>query len=342
MDASIVIPTYNRAPKLGNLLRCLQRQQGGAVFEVMVCDDGSSDGTRAVAKAAATGLDLQYFHQPDLGFRAGQARNMGIAAARGEIVIFLDDDTLPAPDFVASHLRAHRDAGVPAVVIGLRHRAARLDAPPASVADIARHEPDCRVKQIGARGETLDLVHPAWRLLYSCNFSVPRAVPELRFSEAFEGWGMEDHEIGYRLLRAGLPLVLAPDAPVLHIDDPVPRDPFLAEARAGAGHYDSYVVNLLRLHALHGADPEIAAFVREQLRWLWFDHASGHWFHGARPRVLWQFIATARELERLAGNVGIDAKGLKFGRLFAIMRHLGRHRGDAPDTAGPAVRPRKA
>jgi glycosyltransferase involved in cell wall biosynthesis len=324
MDAAIVIPTYNRAPKLANLLRCLERQDGAASFEVMVCDDGSSDDTRAVAEAAAAALDLHYFHQPDLGFRAGQARNMGIAAARGEIVIFLDDDTLPAPDFVASHVRAHREAGVPAVAIGMRHRADRLDALPANVADISRHEPDGRVKQIGPRGETLDRVHPAWRLLYSCNFSAPRTSPELRFSETFEGWGMEDHEIGYRLLRAGLRLVMVPGAPVLHIDDPVPRDPFLAESRNVTGHFDSYVHNLLRLQAMHGADAEIDTFVREQLRWLWFDQAKGHWFHGGRPRVLWQFVATAVELERVAVSAGVTAKGLKFGVFFSNLINLGR------------------
>jgi glycosyltransferase involved in cell wall biosynthesis len=327
MDASIVIPTYNRAPKLGNLLRCLERQRGVASFEVLVCDDGSSDNTRAVAEAAAATLDVRYFHQPDLGFRAGQARNMGIAAARGDIVIFLDDDTLPAPDFVASHLHAHRDAGVPAVAIGMRHRAARLEALPDCVADVACHEPDGRVRQIGPRGETLQQVRPAWRLLYSCNFSVPRATPELRFSEAFEGWGMEDHEIGYRLLRSGLRLVVAPDAPVLHIDDPVPRDPFLAESRKTAACFDSYVLNLLRLQALHGADPEIATFVHDQFRWLWFDHATGHWFHGGRPRVLGLLVGTARELERVARAVGISAKGLKFGRLLPFLRYLGRDRG---------------
>jgi len=336
MDASIVIPTYNRAPKLANLLRCLAHQRGAMSFEVLVCDDGSSDGTRAVAHAATAGLDVRYFHQPDLGFRAGQARNMGIAAARGEIVIFLDDDTLPAPDFVASHLRAHREAGVPAVVIGLRHRAARLDALPVDVADITRHEPDGRIREIGQRGETLDRVQPAWRLLYSCNFSAPRGTPELHFSEAFEGWGMEDHEIGYRLLRAGLRLVMAPDAPVLHIDDPVPRDPFLAESRNGAAHYDSYLLNLMRLQAQHGADPEISGFVREQLRWLWFDSATGHWFHGGRPRVLGLFVATARELERVARCVGVSAKGLKFGRFLPVLRYMG---GDW--TKSPASSPRR-
>lgn len=330
MDASIVIPTYNRAAKLENLLRCLERQRGVPAFEVLVCDDGSSDDTRAVAESAAGRIDLRYLHQPDLGFRAGQARNMGISAARGEIVIFLDDDTLPAPDFVAAHLRAHRQStarpGSPAVVIGLRYRAEALTEPPGSIADIIRHEPDGRIREIGPRGEQLHRVHPAWRMLYSCNFSAPRATPELHFHEAFEGWGIEDHEIGYRLLRAGLHLVLAPDAPVLHIDDPVPRDPFLAEARKTEVRFDSYLLNLLRLQTLHGADPEIATFVREQLRWLWFDEARGAWFHGSRPRFLGLLVRTATELDRLARGLGISARGLKFGWLLPAMLYWGRKR----------------
>src|SRR5262249_4130674 len=111
MKATVVIPTYNRASRLGDLLRCLTNQ-GEALARVVVCDDGSSDGTAEVVRSFADRLPVVYAHQENRGFRAGQARNLGIARAVGEVIVFVDDDVLVAPDFVASHVAAHAGASV--------------------------------------------------------------------------------------------------------------------------------------------------------------------------------------------------------------------------------------
>ncbi len=276
MQATVVIPTYRRSARLKQLLACLttQKGEGGApvLKQVIVCDDGSPDDTRQVAESFADRLPLLYRHQPDLGFRAGQARNMGIAEATGDVIVFVDDDVIFADDFVLEHLRAHAAQPVPSIVIGYRHRAYEAPVGQPTLPEIARGEPDDRVAVLGSDGTPVRDHPRAWVYVYSCNFSVRRpgdaARSELRFHEGFSGWGMEDIELGYRLhRRAQMPIVAAARARVLHVEDPAPRDPFRCEERVLPPSYDSYVRNAVYFMDLHPEDHDLAAWVRSDLRW---------------------------------------------------------------------------
>jgi glycosyltransferase involved in cell wall biosynthesis len=103
-SATVVVPTRNRRDRLDRMLAAVLEQEGD--FEVVVvldgCDDGSEDvvarhagGTRPVRSVATTGVGLV------------DARREGARAARGEVVVFLDDDVLPEPGLVAGHARRH-------------------------------------------------------------------------------------------------------------------------------------------------------------------------------------------------------------------------------------------
>jgi glycosyltransferase involved in cell wall biosynthesis len=107
---SVVIPTYRR-PEL--LVRCLaavlsQRIDAGA-YEIIVVDDGHDDATQAaVAALAPTGADapaLRYL-RPGAGRGPAVARNCGWHAARGALIAFTDDDTVPDRDWLANGERA--------------------------------------------------------------------------------------------------------------------------------------------------------------------------------------------------------------------------------------------
>jgi len=87
---SIIIPTYNRADKLRRALESV-RQQTFNNFEVIVCDDGSTDNTEQVAKDFSSSLNLRYIHEENWGGPA-RPRNNGIKLARGEWICFLDAD----------------------------------------------------------------------------------------------------------------------------------------------------------------------------------------------------------------------------------------------------------
>lgn len=292
MKATVVIPTYERSHRVRQLLACLIDQE--ALAEVIVCDDGSHDDTRAVATSFADRLPLAYCHQEDLGFRAGQARNLGIRRAKGDVVIFVDDDVLVAPDFVREHVRAHEGLGEPAIVIGYRHRAFEPPLLQPTFEDIARGEPDDRVAVLGMDGTPVRDHPRPWVYVYSCNFSVRRGVPELWFGEGFHGWGMEDIELGYRLHKRGMPIVAAPRARVLHVEDPAPRDPFRCEERSIAPRYDTYVRNAVYFMDLHPEDRDVEAWVRSDIRWFVRD-ADGHWVKNGHSNDVDAVISGCRE-----------------------------------------------
>jgi len=107
-DISVIVPTYNRAPLLGDGLASLLAQEGVAL-EVVVVDDGSTDGTAALL-GAWRDPRLRVLVRPHAGIAA--ARNAGVAAARGPFIAFHDSDDLALPGRLAlpvGYLRAHAE-----------------------------------------------------------------------------------------------------------------------------------------------------------------------------------------------------------------------------------------
>ncbi len=102
---SVVIPTYNRRDLLLEAIRSVLEQTYGN-REVIVVDDGSTDGTEEALRPFAG--RIRYLPKQNGG--ASSARNLGIREARGELVAFLDSDDLWEPRFLevtAGHLRLH-------------------------------------------------------------------------------------------------------------------------------------------------------------------------------------------------------------------------------------------
>lgn len=93
MFVSVIIPVYNGARFIEMALRSVQRQSYPA-SEIIVVDDGSTDGTAAAI--AHSGVAVRYLYQQNAG--AQYARNVGLAMARGELITFLDADDLWSPD----------------------------------------------------------------------------------------------------------------------------------------------------------------------------------------------------------------------------------------------------
>lgn len=304
--ATVVIPTYKRSQRLAALLSCLEHQRdargasalGSGLARVVVCDDGSPDDTAEVARRFESRLPLVYRRQDDLGFRAGQARNLGIESALGDVVVFVDDDVVTSPHFVHAHLEAHEQGlaqGRPRLVIGFRHRSESAPSGPPGLEEIREGELDDRVAVIGPEGETVTAHPRPWMFVYSCNFSVPLRASELGFDEGFVGWGLEDIDAGYRLWRSGLTLHAAPRARVLHIEDPAPRDPFRCEERALPPTYDSYVRNAVYFMDKHPDDADVRDWVTRDLRWYVRDEARGAWVKNGYANDVERVIAHCRE-----------------------------------------------
>jgi len=108
MRVSVIIRSKDEADRLRLTLHSLACQTRRA--EVVVVNDGSRDHTAGVLDSARFFLPLTVIHHETPHGRSGAA-NVGVAAASGDIVIFLDGDTLAGPDFVARHVEAHSARG---------------------------------------------------------------------------------------------------------------------------------------------------------------------------------------------------------------------------------------
>lgn len=236
--ASVIIPTYNRREMLEWTLLSLANQAAGTPdFEVLVCDDGSSDDTKPAALAFKGRLNLRYYFQEDRGYRVASARNLGIAAALGKICIFLDCGVVACKEFVRAHLEAHASAKRPAAVIGYVHGFDEKDSeghtllsildpldPESSINRMKGGFPDMRESYYRKCGNELGRLPAPWVYFWTCNVSASRVEIERagRFDETFQSWGMEDLDLGYRLHLLGLEFHVAWKAEAIHC--PHPRD----------------------------------------------------------------------------------------------------------------------
>lgn len=101
IKVSVVIPTFNRA---GHILSCLnafeKQSYNREFFEVIVVNDGSTDGTEKILKSfkSKTPINFDFISQPNRGVSA--ARNLGIKHSRGDYIAFTDDDCIVPDDWV--------------------------------------------------------------------------------------------------------------------------------------------------------------------------------------------------------------------------------------------------
>ena len=117
MTFSVVIPTFRRTDTLFSVLDALGSQTDPPVFEVVVVDDGSGDDTLARLRSYRPGYPFRFFSQDNGG--PASARNRGVREARGPIVLFLGDDTVPEPTLLSIHAGTHAEKrDQPVAVLG--------------------------------------------------------------------------------------------------------------------------------------------------------------------------------------------------------------------------------
>jgi glycosyltransferase involved in cell wall biosynthesis len=210
---SIIIPTFNRRDLLLKALAGYDRQTAhGDILEILVIDDGSTDATpAAVAKYAETSrLAVRCLVNPKKG--QASARNQGIRAACGSLILLADDDIVPAPNLVSEHvgwLRQHSADNF--AVLGHVNWAPEIHPTPF-------------MEWLGTDGVLFGFrrlspgeeVGPHY--FYSCNISFKRdfLIREGMFDENFRAYGYEDIELGYRLISKGLRVLYNPAAIGFH------------------------------------------------------------------------------------------------------------------------------
>lgn len=107
MRISVVIPARNSAETIGLCIEALLAQSTArGEYEVIVVDDGSTDGTAAIAEGEGTRVLSQPHHGP------AAARNLGLREARGEIVLFTDADCIPTSTWIEEMTKPFADPDV--------------------------------------------------------------------------------------------------------------------------------------------------------------------------------------------------------------------------------------
>ncbi|MCK5378172.1 MAG: glycosyltransferase [Acidobacteria bacterium] len=228
---SVLIPTFGRADALAMVLQAWECQQPGDVaFEVVIVDDGSPDATRELlGSLRPQRFDLRRLVQENAGPAA--ARNRGLRAARGEIVLFTGDDIEPASDLLEQHLRGHCEAADSDVaILGLTRW-----PHDASVTATMRHIDGVGAQQFSYHwledGSDYDFRH-----FYTSNISVHRSLLDREptgFSEDFPAAAFEDAEYAYRLAGHGLRIRYRASAVAFHHHPYNTRSFFERQRRCG-------------------------------------------------------------------------------------------------------------
>lgn len=202
MEISVIVPTHNNRPVLERALEALRRQTlSGKQYEIVIVDDGSTDGTAEMVEAFRGSMQIQYVAQANRG--RASARNTGARAARGRILLFLDSDFWAVPELLAEHHK-HYPAGATGIGVQgasrthpdalatafMRARETYLEVPPG---------PPGRISLFRISTRNLSLVKSDFLAVDG-------------FDEAFGGYGWEDIELAWRLRARGVRFSYEPRA----------------------------------------------------------------------------------------------------------------------------------
>ena len=210
---SVVIPTFRRPETLFPVLDALGRQVTPPEFEVVVVDDGSGDDTPARLSAYRPAYPFRFFSQENGG--PASARNRGVREARGRIVLFLGDDTVPEPPLLAVHGKAHGEPRMhPIAVLGYTTWPRDLRVSP------FLHQINEYGLQFGY-GLIRDPEQVPFNFFYTSNVSLPRELllEAGLFDTSFPHAAWEDIEVAYRLMQRGMRMLYRPEAVARHHHD---------------------------------------------------------------------------------------------------------------------------
>ena len=206
----VVIPYYRDQRMLDRILAALRGQTGfGRGLRVIVADDGSP--TPPTVPPGVTVV-----RQDDRGFRASAARHLGARAGNGELLLFLDGDTVPGPGYVAAMCVALE--GRPDLLVVGRRRYGRF-ADSATAVEPVEVLPDPEWPA-GYYAQTADLTQgeDLWRGVLSAVCGLHRRLYDLAggFDPDIVGYGGEDWDLAWRCEQAGGLLLYVPGAVAWH------------------------------------------------------------------------------------------------------------------------------
>lgn len=257
--ATVVVPTYNRAECLDLTLNSLKNQITDAnPIEIIVVDDGSTDHTKDIVSKYKNVMDLKYLFQEDMGNRTCAARNLGIAHAESEIIIFIDSGMILKSDCILEHIRIHDESTEEVAVIGYAYGfdqyCSNIDELISVINDqdidgtvrtleYKRIFLDMRQKIYDRENFQINELPAPWAFFITCNCSVKKSTLDRvgYFDLGLDyNWGVEDLELGFRLWQSRVKFVVS-NAIAIHY----PHDADMQEK------FESEKVNKEYFHTKH-------------------------------------------------------------------------------------------
>lgn len=228
-NCTVVVPAHGNQKRLNAVIRALSHQTySRSHWELIVVDDGSDP---PLEVRADVGVRCRILRQERDGFGAGRARHLGATHAdrASSVLVFLDSDMLPEQDWLEAHLQVH--ARVPrALVCGFRRHVKQTIVEPEHVVagtpiqDLFGKagvvEPEWLLREWTRTSWGVAKSNRLWRVTSSGNLSVARDVYQDCGGfdgEAFDQWGGEDNDFGYRALQAGALVVPQQQAIAYHL-----------------------------------------------------------------------------------------------------------------------------
>jgi lipopolysaccharide/colanic/teichoic acid biosynthesis glycosyltransferase/GT2 family glycosyltransferase len=202
-QVTVVVPAHNAAQTLSLCLAALLKQDyPSSAYEVIVVDDGSTDATAAVARAAGG----RVVTQPHAGPAA--ARNRGAAEARGDLLLFTDADCEPTSGWISALVAPFADPRVAGA------KGAYLTRQRGLVPRFTQLEYQDRYDRM-AGADSIDFVDT-----YSAAYRREVFLANRGFDTIFPTASVEDQELSFRLAEKGYRLVFVPQAQVYHQHNP--------------------------------------------------------------------------------------------------------------------------
>lgn len=202
MDISVIIPVFNGGRKIRRCVRALKRQETRRAYEIIIVDDGSTDGCLRWIQ----GNGIRIFRQTNQGPAA--ARNLGVQKARGRIVLFTDADCEPVEDWIEQMVRPLEDHSISGVKGSYLTRQRKVVSRFVQLEYEGKYEKmkrDCHIDFIDT---------------YAAGFVKKDFLAAGQYDTRFPTASVEDQEFSFRMWKKGYRMVFNPDARVYHTHSP--------------------------------------------------------------------------------------------------------------------------
>lgn len=226
MLLSVIIPTYNRSRLLARAIQAICKQSlSYEKFELIIVDNGSGDDTSSVVDSFSSILpNLRYIRESTPGLHA--ARHAGLRAARGDILVYGDDDIRPSPTWLLGVVEAFSQPGT--VLSGGPCRPEFEQEPPTWIEELKEYVPQLPEAWYFYSYSLIDLgdrwlkIPADW--VFGCNYAVRRQIVE--DAGGFRPDSMPSNLLRYRgdgetglsraIAKSGGNIIYSPKASVSH------------------------------------------------------------------------------------------------------------------------------